>query len=81
MKFKTTITALALSSLITSCANTNTARTKPYPKDTCIVTDNQLGSMGTPVTKVYQGQEVKFCCHPCVAKFYANPQKYMAKLP
>ncbi len=54
--------------------------TKPYPKNTCIVTDNRLGSMGTPVTKVYGEQEVKFCCKPCVKKFEKNPQKYLAKL-
>ena len=36
--------------------------------------------MGNPVTKVYDGQEVKFCCRPCVAKFEANPSKYLSKL-
>lgn len=54
--------------------------TKPYPKKTCAVTDNKLGSMGTPVTKVYSGQEVKFCCKPCVSKFEKNPERYLAKL-
>lgn len=53
---------------------------KPYTKDTCIVTDNKLGSMGTPVTKIYDDQEVKFCCKPCVRKFEKNPQKYLQKL-
>lgn len=39
------------------------------------------GSMGKVVTKVYDGQEIKFCCKPCVAKFEKNPAKYLAKLP
>ncbi len=51
-----------------------------YPLKTCVVTDNELGSMGKVVTKVYDGQEVKFCCKPCVKKFDANPAKYLAKL-
>lgn len=53
---------------------------KNYPLDTCIVTDNKLGSMGTPITKTYKGQDVKFCCRPCIKKFYQNPDKYMEKL-
>lgn len=55
-------------------------KTKPYTKKICIVTDNKLGSMGTPITKTYDGQEVKFCCKPCVKKFEKNPAKYLAKL-
>ena len=69
---------------LASCANTAGSAaggTKSYPLATCIVTDNKLGSMGDPVTKVYNGQEVKFCCQPCVKKFEANPEKYLSKLP
>lgn len=80
MKTKLTalFTSLILSLGLASCAATGGA--KPYPKDTCIVSDNKLGSMGKPVSKVYQGQEVKFCCEPCVEEFDANPAKFMAKL-
>ncbi len=53
---------------------------KPYPLQTCIVSDNKLGSMGKPITKVYSGQEIKFCCKPCIKKFEANQAKYLAKL-
>lgn len=56
------------------------AKTKPYTKDVCIVSDNKLGSMGRPITKTYGDQEVKFCCKPCVKKFEKNPKKYLAKL-
>jgi len=56
------------------------AEVKPYPSDVCIVSGNKLGSMGTPVTMVYKGQEVKFCCKPCVAKFNRNPEKYLKKI-
>jgi len=53
---------------------------KPYPLKTCLVTDNELGSMGKVVTKVYDEQEIKFCCKPCVKKFEANPAKFLSKL-
>jgi hypothetical protein len=67
---------------ITSCATSGnaTGSVKPYPFKTCIVTDNELGSMGDPITQVYQGQQVKFCCKACIAKFHKDPAKYLAKL-
>lgn len=80
MKTKLTLlfSTLILSLGLVSCTASGGA--KPYPRDTCIVSGNKLGSMGTPVTKVYQGQQVKFCCEPCVEEFDANPAKFMAKL-
>jgi len=88
MKLKTNLLALsilvAIASVLTvSCATNGSSVSsgvKPYTADTCIVTDNELGSMGDPVTMVHKGQEVKFCCKPCVSKFKANPDKYLAKL-
>ena len=56
------------------------ADVKPYPLKNCLVSGNELGSMGKPITKVYGSQEIKFCCKPCIKKFDANPAKYMAKL-
>jgi YHS domain-containing protein len=44
------------------------------------VTDNELGSMGKPLSKTYGDQEVRFCCKPCVKKFEQNPAKYLKKL-
>ncbi len=86
---KKTLFSGALASVLlalAACASTDTGSTttaagvKPYTSDMCIITDNKLGSMGDPVTLVHEGQEVKFCCQPCVAKFKANPQKYLANL-
>jgi hypothetical protein len=76
-----TILTLVTTVLLASCAGTGTsAAVKPYPLDTCIVTDNKLGSMGTPITKVYGDQQVKFCCKPCIAKFENNPERYLTKI-
>ena len=58
-----------------------TAKTvKPYPLDVCIVTENDLGSMGEETRIVYEGQEIKFCCKPCEKKFRKNPAKYLERL-
>lgn len=85
MKHIIIATAITCSALLTSCAtsgssSSQSASVKPYPKNTCIVTDNKLGSMGPPITEVYNGQEIKFCCKPCIAKFHANPNKYLSKI-
>jgi hypothetical protein len=61
-------------------AATGFAADKPYPLDTCIVSGNKLGSMGKVVVKSHEGQEIKFCCKPCVKKFDANPAKYLPRL-
>ena len=91
MKTNILLSALAALALgLVSCASpsgpsgaggqTVSTGVKQYTSDKCIVTDNQLGSMGDPVSYVHNGQEVKFCCAPCVKKFKANPDKYLAKL-
>ena len=79
-----TIMTLMASAFLASCAGTaatTAGDVKPYTRNTCIVSDNKLGSMGTPIAKVYGDQEVKFCCKPCIAKFEKDPQKYLAKPP
>ena len=71
-------TLLVLSSLLLAAGLAFAS--KPYPLKTCLVTDNELGSMGKVVTKVYDDQQIKFCCKPCIKKFEANPAKYLSKL-
>lgn len=64
----------------TPVATQAAAKTKSYPLKTCIVTDNDLDSMGGEIVKIYDGQQIKFCCKPCIKKFEANPPKYLKKL-
>lgn len=45
------------------------AGAKPYPLKICIISEDELGGHGDPVSRVYDGQEVKFCCKPCIKKF------------
>ncbi len=84
MKIKSII-ALLVTLMFSSCATTEGTNSggsvKPYPLKTCVVTGNDLGSMGDEQRLVYRGQEIKFCCEPCKGKFLKNPAKYLAKLP
>lgn len=80
-KMKYTLAVLIAAFGLASCSSSpTTGGVKPYTKDVCIVSDNKLGSMGDPITIVHEGQEVKFCCRPCVGKFKANPAKYLKNL-
>lgn len=56
------------------------AEAKPYPLKVCLVTGNELGSMGKVISTTYAGREIKLCCKPCVKKFDASPAKYLAKV-
>lgn len=73
------LTLALLSSLLLG-ASPASAAPAAYPLKTCVVSGNELGSMGKPITKVYNGQEVKLCCKPCIKKFDANPAKFLSKL-
>jgi YHS domain-containing protein len=53
---------------------------KAYPLTTCIITGEKLGSMGPEVPKVYDGQEVKFCCKGCIKKFEKDSAGYVKKI-
>ncbi|MFC7337511.1 hypothetical protein ACFQY0_10015 [Haloferula chungangensis] len=51
-----------------------------YPLDVCVVSGEELGSMGDPVVIQHEGQEVRFCCDSCLPKFKKDPAKYLSKL-
>lgn len=83
-----TILPFALAALfLGSCkpAKTETETTaagsaKPYPMDTCLVSGEKLGSMGTPPEIVHEGQQIKFCCKSCIPDFEKDPAKFLAKM-
>lgn len=76
---KTKLTTLLITALLG--LSLSAADVKPYTLKTCLVSGNELGAMGKPITKVYGSQEIKFCCKPCIKKFEANQAKYLGKLP
>lgn len=54
--------------------------TEPYNLDVCVVSGENLGSMGDPVVKEYPGREVRFCCGGCIAKFQRDQAGYFQKI-
>lgn len=86
-----TAAVLSTSAFLTSCgekksddntgkSDTETTTSKRYPLDVCIVSGEELGSMGEPYVFVHKGQKIKMCCDKCMPKFNKNPEKYLAKL-
>lgn len=56
-----------------------------YPLKTCVVSGDELGSMGKPFEYMHQadGQPARlvlFCCKMCVPKFKKDPAKYLKVL-
>ena len=53
----------------------------PYPFNTCAVQINRPFPNGKPAhRRVYKGQEVLFCCTPCVRVFDLNPDPFMPRI-
>lgn len=55
-------------------------KTKPYPMDVCIVSDEKLGSMGDPVVFTEGKQEIQICCKSCQKDFTKNKDDYLKKI-
>jgi YHS domain-containing protein len=53
---------------------------KPYPLQTCIVSDEPLSDSRQPISINYQGQEVRVCCRECKRDFQNDPQKFLKKI-
>lgn len=51
-----------------------------YPLKVCVVSGEDLGSMGKPIKIEHEGQSAYLCCDSCTDKFNAEPAKYLAKL-
>ena len=51
-----------------------------YPLEVCIVSGEELGSMGKPVDYDHEGTLVKFCCKSCIPDFEEDPDRYLEKL-
>ena len=51
-----------------------------YPLKTCVVSGEELDSMGKVSAYKWGDTEVQFCCDDCVEKFEKEPEKYLAKI-
>ena len=59
---------------------TSSAGGDDYPLKTCLVSDEDLESMGGAFVHKHEGVTVKFCCEGCVGDFQKDPKKFLAKL-
>ncbi len=56
------------------------AQKKTYPLKTCLVSGEELGSMGEPIDYLYGTRLVRLCCKSCVREFEKKPRQLLAKL-
>jgi hypothetical protein len=70
---------LAGSALVSRAAE---KKVKPYPLDTCVVSDEKLGADPSmkPHVFTHEGREIKLCCKPCLKEFKKETAKYIAKI-
>jgi YHS domain-containing protein len=86
MKKLKTITAIALSvtylvaPLAGFAAEKKDEKSKAYPLDKCVVSDEKLGEMGKPYVFKHEGREVQLCCKSCLKDFKKDPAKYIKKI-
>jgi YHS domain-containing protein len=59
---------------------TESAKPKAYPLDTCLVSDEKFDPEEKPYIFVHDGQEIKLCCKKCLKKFNHDPANYMKKI-
>jgi hypothetical protein len=77
-----TIAMLALFTASNLVSGAEGKKAKPYPLDTCVVSDEKLGADASmkPYVFTQEGREVKLCCKSCLKDFKKDTAKYMAKI-
>ncbi len=56
------------------------AQRATYPVKACLISGEDLGSMGEPVELLYGTRLVRLCCKGCVKGFRKDPAAFIAKL-
>lgn len=72
---------VALASVPARAAEPQT-KAKPYPLNTCLVSDEKIGADPSmkPYVFVEDGQEIKLCCKSCLKEFKKDKAKLMKKV-
>ena len=77
---KTALVALMVAAGSLVAADKKESAAKPFPLNTCIVTDEKFGGdMGDPHVFVHEGREMRLCCKSCMKEFKKNTGKYVKK--
>lgn len=76
MKLALFLVLLLPASLLSAADTTGVPPT--YPLKKCVVSDEDLGSMGKPVKVTHEGTDVYLCCKSCAKDFKKDPAKYTA---
>jgi YHS domain-containing protein len=76
------LTLALLSSLLLGAGIASAIEGVPatYPLKKCVVSDEDLGSMGKPVKVTHDGTDVYLCCKSCLKDFNKAPAKFVAKV-
>lgn len=74
--------ALLLSPLALLAADKKADKPKPYPLNTCVVTDEKLGADPSmqPYVFTHEGREIKLCCKSCLKDFKKDTASYIKKI-
>jgi hypothetical protein len=75
----TLVAALASSSLAADEKKIK-LKTKPYPMEVCVVSEEKLGSMGDAFVFVEGDQEVQLCCKSCQKDFASTKEANLKKI-
>lgn len=51
-----------------------------YPLKKCVVSNEDLGSMGKAVKVTHEGTDVYLCCKSCTKDFHKDAAKFVAKV-
>lgn len=74
----TLLFSLLLGAGIVSAADAGVPAT--YPLKKCVVSDEDLGTMGKAVKVTHEGTDVYLCCKSCIKDFQKDAAKYVAKV-
>ena len=80
--FSLLIISAALALPMVTLGAESKAKPRPYPLNTCLVTDEKLGEDPSmkPYAFVEDGQEIKLCCKSCLKDFKKDKATLMKKL-
>jgi hypothetical protein len=70
----TLLSSLLLGAGVASAADAGVPAT--YPLKKCVVSDEDLGTMGKAVKVTHEGTDVYLCCKACIKKFNAEAAKF-----